>query len=57
MSARRDVAIVVEEHRLSERQACKLLEMDRSSFRYEPAPERGLLIKQEMLDLAGQKPR
>ncbi|GEM_PF-2392581 len=39
MSARRDVAFVMTEFRYSERQACKLLDLDRSSYRYEARPE------------------
>ena len=31
MSARRDVALVMAEHQLSERHACRLLEVDRST--------------------------
>ncbi len=37
---RRDVALVMADHGLSERQACKLLEVDRTSYRYEPQPDR-----------------
>ncbi len=37
---RGDVAFVSSEFRLSERTACKLLEMERSSSRYEPRPDR-----------------
>jgi transposase InsO family protein len=44
-------------HGLSERHACRLLELDRSSYRYEPAAEEGLTLKQELLELARQKPR
>ena len=33
---RQDVAFMIADHGLSERRACKLLEMDRSSYRYEP---------------------
>ncbi|MFZ5898349.1 MAG: hypothetical protein ACOYU7_04065, partial [Bacillota bacterium] len=40
MSTRRDVAFVMAEYGLSERQACKLLEVDRSSVRYEARPDR-----------------
>ena len=40
MSARRDVAFVLAEYGLSERQACKVLDVDRSSVRYEARPDR-----------------
>ena len=36
---RQDVAFVMAEHGVSERRACKLLGMDRSSYRYEPKPD------------------
>src|SRR3954465_13737583 len=35
VSARRDVALLMSEHQLSERHACKLLQVDRSTYRYE----------------------
>jgi putative transposase len=42
---------------VSERRACKLLEMDRSSYRYEPQPDRNAVLQQELIALARQKPR
>ena len=42
---------------MSERRACKLLEMDRSSYRYEPQPDRNAAVRQELIALARQKPR
>lgn len=45
------------QHGLSERQACKLLEVDRSSYRYEPHPDRNAALRQELLDLAKRYPR
>lgn len=45
------------EHGLSERHACKLLEVDRSSYRYEPRPDRNTALRQELVALARQKPR
>ena len=42
---------------LSERRACKLLEMDRSSYRYEPQSDRNAALRQELIMLARQKPR
>jgi len=51
------VALARAECRVSERRACKLLEMDRSSYRYEPQPDRNALLRQELIALARQKPR
>ena len=45
------------EHRLSERTACKLLDLERSSYRYEPRPDRNRDLREELLKLARQKPR
>ena len=42
---------------LSERTACKLLEVDRSSYRYEPRPDSSAELRMEMVKLARQKPR
>ncbi len=44
-------------HRLSERTACKLLDVERSSYRYEPRPDRNIALREELLKLARQKPR
>jgi putative transposase len=51
------VALAMEECKLSERRACKLLEVDRSSYRYEPQPDRNAALRQELIALARQKPR
>lgn len=45
------------EFRLSERRACKLLELDRSSYRYEPMADRNAKLREELISLAKQKPR
>lgn len=45
------------EYPISERQACRLLEVDRSSYRYEAEPDRNAGLRQALLDLARQKPR
>jgi putative transposase len=42
---------------LSERHACKLLDMDRSSYRYESRPDHNSLLREELITLARQKPR
>ncbi len=45
------------EFRLSERTACKLLGVERSSYRYEPRPDRNIALREELVKLARQKPR
>lgn len=57
MSARRDVTFAVTEYPISERQACRLLEVDRTSYRYDARPDRNAGLRQALLDLARQKPR
>jgi putative transposase len=57
VSARRDVALVVAEHGLSQRRACKLLEVDRATYRYEPRPERNAKLRTALLETARQQPR
>jgi putative transposase len=51
------VALAQAEHGLSERTACKLLGVERSSYRYEPMPDRNAELRGELLKLARQKPR
>ena len=51
------MAFVQAEYRLSERTACKLLDVERSSYRYEPQPDRNAELRDELLKLARQKPR
>ena len=51
------MVFVMQEYGLSERQACKLLEVDRSSYRYEPRPRDDGRLREEMVALAKQKPR
>jgi putative transposase len=48
---------MIAEDGLSERRACKLLAMDRSSYRYEPQPDDDGQLRQELIELARQKPR
>lgn len=45
------------EHGLSERWACTLMEVDRSSYVYEPRLNRNIELREELLRLARQKPR
>jgi putative transposase len=52
-----DVAFAQSEFDLSERTACKLLGVERSSYRYEPRPDRNAALREEMVKLAQQKPR
>jgi putative transposase len=54
---RGDVAFVSSEYRLSERTACKLLHLDRSSYRHERRPDRNIELREELVKLARQKPR
>ena len=51
------MAFAQREFRLSERTACKLLDVERSSYRYEPRPDRNAALREELLKLARQKPR
>ncbi len=51
------MAFVSVEFQLSERTACKLLGVDRSSYRYEPRPDRNAELCEELVKLARQKPR
>ena len=57
VSARRDVTLVMTEHRLSERQACRLLEVDRATYRYEARPDRNAGLREALIALAREKPR
>ena len=45
------------EFRLSERSACKLLKVERSTYRYEPRPDRNMELRGELVKLARGKPR
>ena len=42
---------------MSERRACKLLGVDRGSYRYEPRPDRNAELREALVALARQKPR
>jgi putative transposase len=54
---RQDVAFAVEQFAMAERRVCKLVGLDRSSYRYEPRPDHNAGLHQEILNLARQKPR
>jgi len=49
--------LVQADHGLSERTACKLLKVERSSYRYEPRPDRNAELREALVKLARQKPR
>ncbi len=51
------MAFAQAEHGLSERTACELLGVERSSYRYEPRPDRNADLRSELVKLARQKPR
>ncbi len=51
------MAFVSSEFHLSERTACKLLGVERSSYRYEPRPDRNAALREELVKLARLKPR
>jgi len=46
---REEVAFVSVEFRLSERAACKLLGVERSSYRYEPRPDLNIELREELV--------
>ena len=47
----------MEEFCYSERLACKLVAVDRSSYRYDPRPDRDGELRKALITLARQKPR
>jgi putative transposase len=51
------VAFVMEKFEVSERHACELNTIDRSSYRYEPRPDRNAELRKKLTALARQKPR
>jgi putative transposase len=54
---RKNAAHVIAEFGMTERQACKLLDLDRTSYHYQPKPERDAELRAELIALARQKPR
>ena len=54
---RKDVSFVEQEMKLSERRACRLLALDRSSYRYEAVADRDAELREKLVELARQKPR
>ena len=47
----------MEKYRLSERHACELNGLDRSTYRYEPKPDGNAKLRAKLTELAGQRPR
>ncbi len=47
----------MEKYRLSERHACELNGLDRSTYRYEPEPDRNAQLRARLTELARQRPR
>ena len=54
---RKDVAFACEQFAVSERRACKLLGVDRGSYRYEPRADGNAQLREALVWLARQKPR
>ena len=54
---RRDVALVMTEHRITERRACRLLEVDRSTYRYEARPDHNADLREALIEVANQNRR
>ncbi len=57
MSARRDVALAMEKHRVSERHACRLLGIDRASYRYEARPDHNAELRVALHEAADRRRR
>ena len=51
------MAFTVEKFAVSERRACELNSVDRSSYRYEPRQDRNTELREKLTELARQKPR
>jgi putative transposase len=51
------VALVMAEHGLSQRHACRLLKVDRTTYRYEPRPDRNAKLRVALIEAARQRPR
>src|SRR5262249_30954345 len=45
------------EFRYSERKACKLMSLDRTTYRYKPRPDHNAELRSKLISLARQKPR
>jgi hypothetical protein len=49
---RTDVAFACQQFEVSERRACKLMGVDRGSYRYEPRPDRNVQLRVALVELA-----
>jgi putative transposase len=54
---RKDVALACQQFPVSERRACKLLAIGRSSYRYEPRPDHNAELRAALEELAKKKPQ
>jgi putative transposase len=54
---RADVAFAMDQFHMSERRACKLVDLDRSSYRYEPRPDHNANLRRDLVELARRRPR
>jgi hypothetical protein len=54
---RADAVLAMEQFGMSERRACRLVELDRSRYRYEPRADHNAELREELVKLARQKPR
>jgi putative transposase len=57
VGTRQDVAFVMEKFEVSERRACELNHIDRSSYRYQPEPDRNADLRKQLTALVREKPR
>ena len=57
VSRRQDVAFAIEQYLVSERRACELLGVERSSYRYRAAKQKDEAMKQDLRELARTHPR
>lgn len=48
---------MMSDYQYSERQACKLVSMDRTTYRYQPRPDHNAELRSKLIALARQKPR
>ena len=51
------MALVMSEFQYSERRACKLVSMDRTTYRYQPRPDHNAELRGKLIAMARQKPR
>ena len=51
------MAFVMREYHYSERSACKLMSLDRTTYRYQPRPDHNAELREQLVALARQKPR